>query len=37
MGTCGLVGFSLPEPGKHEVFAILALDSREASGDDDIT
>jgi nitrite reductase/ring-hydroxylating ferredoxin subunit len=25
----GIVGFGLPEPGKHEVFAILAIDSAE--------
>lgn len=25
----GMVGFGMPEPGKHEVFAILALDANE--------
>jgi hypothetical protein len=32
----GMVGFGLSEPGKHEVFAILALDTREASGDEEL-
>jgi phenylpropionate dioxygenase-like ring-hydroxylating dioxygenase large terminal subunit len=29
----GMVGFGLPRPGQHEVFAILALDARECATD----
>ena len=32
----GMVGFGLPEPGKHEAFAILALDRREAPDEDEL-
>ena len=32
----GMVGFGLPSPGQHEVFAILALDTREAANEDDL-
>jgi phenylpropionate dioxygenase-like ring-hydroxylating dioxygenase large terminal subunit len=28
----GMVGFGLPRPGQHEVFAILALDANQCSG-----
>lgn len=30
----GLVGFGLPQPGKHEVFAVLAIDRGELTADD---
>jgi phenylpropionate dioxygenase-like ring-hydroxylating dioxygenase large terminal subunit len=30
----GLVGFGLPRPGKHEVFAVLAIDQNELTAED---
>jgi nitrite reductase/ring-hydroxylating ferredoxin subunit len=30
----GMVGFGLPRPGQHEVFAILALDAAQCEGED---
>jgi hypothetical protein len=31
----GMVGFGLPQPGKHEIFAILALDTTQLDGKND--